>query len=135
MMIDDLKTLHVEYDDAVVKVRLNRPETGSAVSGPLLDELLAVLGTLDDHPTPRVLVLSGEGADFCRGGGMAEYETGRPAAGNCSSPPRSSTPPKPPSRPFCTESYRRTSSTQPSTAGSNRCSTALSRPCAPRRPC
>ncbi|RDG36849.1 enoyl-CoA hydratase/isomerase family protein [Streptomyces corynorhini] len=72
-MIDDLKYLSVEHDDAVVRVRLNSPETGNALSGVLLDELLAVLGALDDHPTLRVLILSGEGADFCLGGDLAEF--------------------------------------------------------------
>ncbi|MFF5563860.1 enoyl-CoA hydratase/isomerase family protein [Streptomyces sp. NPDC012623] len=72
-MIDDLKTLRVEHDDAVVRVRLNSPETGNALSGQLLDELLLVLGALDDHPAIRVLVLSAEGSDFCLGGDRAEF--------------------------------------------------------------
>ncbi|MFJ2443713.1 enoyl-CoA hydratase/isomerase family protein [Streptomyces sp. NPDC087658] len=84
-MIDDLKALHVESDDAVVRVRLNSPETGNALSGLLLDELLTVLGALDDHPTLRVLILSGAGADFCLGGDRAEFPSLlSPETGNAS---------------------------------------------------
>ncbi|MFE6689794.1 enoyl-CoA hydratase/isomerase family protein [Streptomyces sp. NPDC057743] len=72
-MTHDYKNLLVTQEGPVLRVRLNTPETGNAVSGPMLDELLAVLGALDDDPGIRVLILSGEGADFCLGGDRSEF--------------------------------------------------------------
>ncbi|MFI5754908.1 enoyl-CoA hydratase/isomerase family protein [Streptomyces sp. NPDC051569] len=72
-MMEDFKALHVAREGAVLKVLLNSPETGNAISGLLLDELLAVLGALDDDPGIRVLVLSGAGDDFCLGGDRREF--------------------------------------------------------------
>ncbi|MCL6298991.1 enoyl-CoA hydratase/isomerase family protein [Streptomyces kronopolitis] len=72
-MMHDFKSLLVRREDAVLTVQLNRPETGNAISGEILDELLAVLGALDDESGIRVLVLSGAGADFCLGGDRSEF--------------------------------------------------------------
>lgn len=74
-MFDDLKALHVVHEGPVLKVRLNSPETGNAISGLLLDELLAVLGALDDHPDVRVLILSAAGDDFCLGADRREFSS------------------------------------------------------------
>ncbi|MFE7317982.1 enoyl-CoA hydratase/isomerase family protein [Streptomyces sp. NPDC057555] len=72
-MTHDFKTLLVTHEGPVLRVRLNTPDTGNAVSGLMLDELLAVLGALDDDTDIRVLVLSGEGDDFCLGGDRSEF--------------------------------------------------------------
>ncbi|MGI5261789.1 enoyl-CoA hydratase/isomerase family protein [Streptomyces angustmyceticus] len=72
-MIHDFKSLLVTHEGPVLRVRLNRPETGNAISGEILDELLVVLGTLDEELGIRVLVLSGAGEDFCLGGDRAEF--------------------------------------------------------------
>ncbi|PNE37597.1 MULTISPECIES: enoyl-CoA hydratase/isomerase family protein [Streptomyces] len=72
-MMHDFKTLLVTHEGPVLRVRLNSPETGNAVSGLILDELLTVLGALDDETGIRVLILSGEGDDFCLGGDRSEF--------------------------------------------------------------
>ncbi|MGW5119088.1 enoyl-CoA hydratase/isomerase family protein [Streptomyces noursei] len=72
-MTHDFKTLLVTHEGPVLRVRLNSPETGNAISGLILDELLTVLGELDDDTDIRVLVLSGEGDDFCLGGDRSEF--------------------------------------------------------------
>ncbi|UKY54302.1 enoyl-CoA hydratase/isomerase family protein [Streptomyces inhibens] len=72
-MMHDFKTLLVTHEGPVLKVQLNSPETGNAISGLILDELLAVLGALDDESGARVLVLSGAGDDFCLGGDRKEF--------------------------------------------------------------
>ncbi|MFD5751763.1 enoyl-CoA hydratase/isomerase family protein [Streptomyces sp. NPDC127033] len=72
-MFDGLKALQVIHEGPLLKVRFDSPETGNAVSGLLLDELLSVLGALDDHPEIRVLVLSATGDDFCLGGDRREF--------------------------------------------------------------
>nr|WP_155074003.1 enoyl-CoA hydratase/isomerase family protein [Streptomyces taklimakanensis] len=56
-----------------MKVRLNSPETGNTLSADLLDELLSVLAPLNDRPETRVVVLSGEGDDFCLGADREEF--------------------------------------------------------------
>ncbi|MET7799362.1 enoyl-CoA hydratase/isomerase family protein [Streptomyces decoyicus] len=72
-MMHDFKSLLVTHEGPVLTVQLNCPETGNAISGEILDELLAVLGALDDDAGIRVLVLSGAGEDFCLGGDRAEF--------------------------------------------------------------
>ncbi|MEV0036725.1 enoyl-CoA hydratase/isomerase family protein [Streptomyces sp. NPDC050804] len=72
-MMEDFKALQVLREGPVLTVRLNSPETGNAVSGPLLDELLAVLDTVHGDPAVRVLILSGAGDDFCLGGDRGEF--------------------------------------------------------------
>ncbi|HET6860909.1 MAG TPA: enoyl-CoA hydratase/isomerase family protein [Streptomyces sp.] len=74
-MVEDFKTLSVALVGPVLNVRLNSPETGNAVSGRMLGELLSVLGALHDDPGIRVMVLSGEGDDFCLGGDRSEFAT------------------------------------------------------------
>jgi methylglutaconyl-CoA hydratase len=71
--MEDFKALRVSAEGPVLNVQLNSPETGNALSGLLLDELLAVLGTLEAQPGIRVLVLSGAGEDFCLGGDRREF--------------------------------------------------------------
>ncbi|GGV01150.1 crotonase [Streptomyces albospinus] len=71
--MQDFKTLRVMQEGPVLDVQLNCPEAGNAISGVILDELLAVLGSLDDETGIRVLILSGAGDDFCLGGDRAEF--------------------------------------------------------------
>jgi methylglutaconyl-CoA hydratase len=71
--VDVFKALRVTHEGPVLKVRLNSPETGNALSGLLLDELLFLLGALEEQPDVRVLILSGEGDDFCLGADRGEF--------------------------------------------------------------
>ncbi|MGW3013228.1 enoyl-CoA hydratase/isomerase family protein [Streptomyces sp. NPDC001219] len=72
-MLNDFKSLDVTQEGPVLSVRLNSPETGNAICGGMLDELLTVLAALDDDSGIRVLVFSGAGEDFCLGGDRAEF--------------------------------------------------------------
>ncbi|MFJ4918648.1 enoyl-CoA hydratase/isomerase family protein [Streptomyces sp. NPDC088725] len=72
-MVEDFKALRVDREGPVLKVCLNSPETGNAISGLLLDELLSVLNDVQDDPSVRVLVLSGAGDDFSLGGDRKEF--------------------------------------------------------------
>ncbi|MFF2007570.1 enoyl-CoA hydratase/isomerase family protein [Streptomyces sp. NPDC058195] len=64
-------TLRVEREGAVLRLELNCPETGNAVTEAMLDDLLRALAVPD--PDVRVLVLSGAGDDFCLGGDRGEF--------------------------------------------------------------
>jgi methylglutaconyl-CoA hydratase len=72
-MMEDFKALRVGQEGPVLRVQLNSPETGNAVSGQILDELLVVLRALHDRSGVRVLVLSGAGDDFCLGSDRTEF--------------------------------------------------------------
>ncbi|MFJ8158391.1 enoyl-CoA hydratase/isomerase family protein [Streptomyces sp. NPDC094468] len=69
----DYKSLLVTHDGPVLHVQLNRPDSGNAVSGEVLTDLLDVLHTLQDDTVTRVMVLSGAGPHFSQGGDRAEF--------------------------------------------------------------
>lgn len=70
----EFETLQAERQGPVLHLQLSRPETGNAITAGMLDELLAVLGPLNDDPGIRVLILSGAGEDFCVGADRTEFE-------------------------------------------------------------
>ncbi|MEU9993593.1 enoyl-CoA hydratase/isomerase family protein [Streptomyces sp. NPDC048045] len=74
-MMNDFKTLRVNETDEgrVLRVQLDRPDKGNALSSRILSELLQVLNHLEDDRTIRVMVLSGAGEHFCQGGDRSEF--------------------------------------------------------------
>ncbi|SCF92107.1 enoyl-CoA hydratase/isomerase family protein [Streptomyces sp. Ncost-T10-10d] len=64
-------TVRTVREGPVLRVELNCPDTGNAVTEAMLDDLLTVLAVPD--PDVRVLVLSGAGDDFCLGGDRNEF--------------------------------------------------------------
>lgn len=65
---DDLK---VTRREAVVEVRLARPQVRNAVNDELRDHLVATLTALAEDDTVRALILTGEGTAFCAGGDVS----------------------------------------------------------------
>lgn len=61
------KTLLVERQDGLVRLRLNRPDKRNAQSLDMWDELRRVGLELEDDPSVRALLLSGEGTVFSAG--------------------------------------------------------------------
>ncbi len=68
--------------DNVARITLNRPEKRNALSGRMLKELHQALLEADDRRDANVILLSGEGRDFCAGydltdsyGGAADAAT------------------------------------------------------------
>ncbi|MEV8544360.1 enoyl-CoA hydratase/isomerase family protein [Streptomyces sp. NPDC051572] len=72
-MRTDFKTLRVTDEGPILRVQLNRPDAGNAISSEVLTELLEVLRALEDDRFVRVMVLSGTGDHFCMGGDRAEF--------------------------------------------------------------
>ena len=72
-MSNDHETLRVTRDGAVATVALNRPANRNAIGGPMMAELHAVISEIASDATVRVLVLRGEGADFCPGADVKHY--------------------------------------------------------------
>jgi len=67
----------------VVTVALNRPEVGNAYNGAMIQGLLAVMDALARGPSPRALLLKGNGRHFQAGADLAwirEVARGTPAA-------------------------------------------------------
>jgi methylglutaconyl-CoA hydratase len=60
----------------VAKVVLNRPEARNAMSADALRELTAAFRALAKEPAVRVVVVTGEGKDFCAGADVAWMKAG-----------------------------------------------------------
>ncbi len=69
-MTDSL--IRMKRSGGVATVALARPESKNALSKALLGELAASLHTLSQDAGVRVLVLAGEGADFCAGADLSD---------------------------------------------------------------
>jgi len=67
-----------ERDGAVAVVSLNRPQQLNALSGPLMDELVATLQELDADDEIRCIVLAGNERAFAAGADIGELAEGTP---------------------------------------------------------
>lgn len=67
------ETLLVRREGPVATVSLNRPDKRNSIGGPMMVELYAALSELAADRSVRVLVLRGEGADFCPGADVKHY--------------------------------------------------------------
>jgi enoyl-CoA hydratase/carnithine racemase len=59
-------------DEAVATIRLNRPDTLNSLTFEVYAELEEAFARLQDDPSVRVVVLTGEGRGFCSGGSVTE---------------------------------------------------------------
>jgi 2-(1,2-epoxy-1,2-dihydrophenyl)acetyl-CoA isomerase len=67
------ETIIVERAGPVATLKLNRPDKRNSIGGPMMVELHDALGALATDESVRVLVLRGEGADFCPGADVKHY--------------------------------------------------------------
>ncbi|MGO8918873.1 MAG: enoyl-CoA hydratase/isomerase family protein [Stellaceae bacterium] len=78
-------TLLLSRDGSCLHVTLNRPETRNALTGEVVQELLAVAALLESAADIGTVVLRGAGGTFCAGGDikgfMAQFNTAAPAPG------------------------------------------------------
>ncbi|WP_183097289.1 enoyl-CoA hydratase/isomerase family protein [Nocardioides pelophilus] len=63
----------LDLADGIARIRLNRPEVANAVDADLLRALHEVALRCHAEPTVRVVVLSGEGRNFCAGGDVKTF--------------------------------------------------------------
>lgn len=66
--------IRVEQDDAVAVVTLARAEKRNALDELMVDELYLALSLLDEDATTRVVLLRGDGPDFCAGADLSQLE-------------------------------------------------------------
>ncbi len=63
----------LDIADGIARIRLNRPDAANAVDADLLRVLHEVVLRCHADPTVRVVVLSGEGRNFCAGGDVKTF--------------------------------------------------------------
>ncbi|MDH4248610.1 MAG: enoyl-CoA hydratase/isomerase family protein [Deltaproteobacteria bacterium] len=79
------ETVRVEGDDPIRTLVLNRPQVRNAINSQLLKDLADACTWLERQPDCRVVILRGEGPDFCSGADLKEGLThGGPLAGRVS---------------------------------------------------
>ena len=61
------ETIQYLLQDGIVTVTLNRPERLNAVTGQMIDELIAAIDRFDADDGARVMVVTGAGRAFCAG--------------------------------------------------------------------
>jgi 2-(1,2-epoxy-1,2-dihydrophenyl)acetyl-CoA isomerase len=71
-MIDKGPVL-LDIADGIARLRLNRPDAANGMSVELLSALCDAIMACHGAPDLRVLVLSGEGANFCAGGDVRAF--------------------------------------------------------------
>jgi 2-(1,2-epoxy-1,2-dihydrophenyl)acetyl-CoA isomerase len=71
-MIDQGPVL-LDVADGIARLRLNRPEAANGMSVELLSALCDAVMACHGHPDLRVVLLSGEGANFCAGGDVRAF--------------------------------------------------------------
>ena len=69
----DYETLRLSHDGPVATLALNRPANRNAIGGTMMAELHEAVSQIAADSTVRVLVLRGEGADFCPGADVKHY--------------------------------------------------------------
>jgi len=67
-------TLQVLRDGGWLHVTLNRPDKRNAMSLAMVEELLALLASVDGDRSVRAIVLRGAGGHFCAGGDIADMQ-------------------------------------------------------------
>ncbi len=73
-MSDENTQVLYEFDGAVGRITLNRPEKRNALSAPLIAALKDALRRANDENSVRVVLLTGAGADFCSGADLSALQ-------------------------------------------------------------
>jgi methylglutaconyl-CoA hydratase len=73
-MTNESNVVLYSLDDGVARVRLNRPEKRNALNDKLIAGIKVALKQADQDERTRVMVLSGEGQDFCSGADLSALQ-------------------------------------------------------------
>src|SRR5881396_515273 len=89
-MIDKGPVL-LDIAEGIARLRLNRPDAANGMSAELLSALCDAIMVCHGQPDLRVLLLSGEGTNFCAGGDVrASASFALPISSSLASPQNSS---------------------------------------------
>lgn len=80
------QTVRIERNGALATVVMSRPGHRNGITAPMMSELHAALRALAADAGVRVLVLRGDGADFCPGADVKHYASGDGPARATSTP-------------------------------------------------
>jgi enoyl-CoA hydratase/carnithine racemase len=72
----ELRTMRVEFEGPLARLRLNRPEALNAANRQWVHDLVAATGEISQHRETRVVIVSGEGRAFCSGLDVKELSNG-----------------------------------------------------------
>ena len=81
MTLPETSTLLLTQEQHVVHITLNRPQARNAMSLQMVQELMAVLHSIQDEPTVRAVVIRGAEGHFCAGGDIKDMAGARMAGG------------------------------------------------------
>ncbi len=73
-MAEDNSTALYDVDGGIVRIALNRPEKRNALNAELIGALKDVLRRANDEENVRVVIVTGNGADFCSGADLEELQ-------------------------------------------------------------
>jgi enoyl-CoA hydratase len=76
-MNDTERSVHIDVDDDVMVVTIDRPEVRNAVDGPTAEQLADAFGAFEDDPALAVAILTGAGGTFCAGADLKSISRGR----------------------------------------------------------
>lgn len=76
---DGYRQIRVRLDRGALHLTLARPEARNAMSLAMIDEIAAVFAAIRDRRDVRVVVLRGEGGNFCAGGDVKDMAGARGA--------------------------------------------------------
>src|SRR5260221_13795882 len=65
--MDKFTTITIEQRDAIEIVSLNRPDARNTVNPTMADELIGYFSGLHDRLSTRIVILRGNGKEFCAG--------------------------------------------------------------------
>lgn len=74
MSYADLPMLKLEKKDHILWISLNNPSTSNSITYELISSLVASLRKAEADPGVRVVVLTGEGKNFCSGGDLKNMQ-------------------------------------------------------------
>lgn len=72
----------LERDESVLKIWFNRPEARNALTGEVVEELMATLDKVRDDRSIRTIILRGKGGVFCAGGDIKGFKSGMQGGGD-----------------------------------------------------
>lgn len=74
MQYNDLPLLKVEKKEHVLWISLNNPASSNSITYEMIDSVVSTLRKVESDSTVRVVVLTGEGKNFCSGGDLKNMQ-------------------------------------------------------------
>ncbi|MEM8548328.1 MAG: enoyl-CoA hydratase/isomerase family protein, partial [Pseudomonadota bacterium] len=69
------KTVELEWDNGWLTIWFNQPEKRNALTDEMRDDMLSVLGAVEDQRSVRGITLRGRGGVFCAGGDLKHFQS------------------------------------------------------------